>query len=246
MIKKGITLGLILSLASILSVPSQAINASNQPQAIAIPPVKNNVSPNITTDKVKQWIKEQSKNKATSQNELYLDFLYYKTLNLDDDKEMELVVTAPGGAHTGSFFVFDQQNEQYQLIFEEEWHVPKDGLVQPDELDDFIPYCTSNGKRLYKTIDYSGGTGIHVETAHLWYIENGKVVIAWEGEMKKVTSFQGILTVTLGTYHIENDTLHYFANSYKQDIEQKQIKKPDSQTEAKMFQFNGKIFEEKL
>ncbi|MEJ8548122.1 hypothetical protein [Brevibacillus borstelensis] len=87
--------------------------------------------------------------------------------------------------------MLDKQNGAYRLVFEEDWHVPKSHLIRPDELDDFVPYETFDHKNIFETIDYGGGTGLHEEVAHLWYLDNGKVVIAWEGTFKTESKFPG-------------------------------------------------------
>ncbi|TKI57012.1 hypothetical protein E8L90_16925 [Brevibacillus antibioticus] len=229
MIKKGIALGLILSLTGLLPISSQATNVSNQPQQ---------VSQDITADKVKQWIREQGKEK-----EYYLRNLTFQLSNVDNDSELEVIATIEGGAHLGHFFIFDKQSaEQYKLVTEQPWRVADSGFDEsvPD-IGVKEPVAEIDGKVLYQTIVADGGSGLSSRTAYLWYLENGKFTVAWNGEIRLTSTFQNNNVVEIGTYDIDEDNLFYFSNSYKINTEDKKAQ-PEIKQTAAIFKFNGQTF----
>ena len=87
----------------------------------------------------------------------------------------------------------------------------------------------------------TGGSGVHEENTHLWYLDNGKFVEAWEGNLKTLTSFQNINSATIATYHLDEDRLFYFSNSYKHPEEDTNTP-PEVTQKTSIFRFDGAKF----
>ncbi|WP_289137793.1 ABC transporter permease [uncultured Brevibacillus sp.] len=225
---KKLISGLVIGIVSVISIYS--IMYSSNEQVIA----QENSPASIHIDKaqVAQWIKQQGKEK-----EYFLDKLTYKFVDLDEDNDLELVASATGGTHLGSFFIFDKQKEGFKLIAEKYWHVSDENFNKLAS-NELIPYETKNNKRLFETIEDTGGSGVHVENIHLWYLDNGKFVEAWEANLKTLTSFENIYSATIATYHLNDDRLFYFSNSYTHPEEDTKTT-PQFTQKTSIFRFDG-------
>ncbi|NQF16084.1 hypothetical protein HPY31_19485 [Brevibacillus sp. HB1.3] len=162
---------------------------------------------------------------------------------MDNDSELEVIATIEGGAHLGHFFIFDKQSaEQYKLVTEQPWRVADSRLDEsvPD-IGVKEPVAEIDGKVLYQTIVADGGSGTSSRTAYLWYLENGKFTVAWNGEIRLTSTFQNNDVVEIGTYDIDEDNLFYFSNSYKINTEDKKAQ-PEIKQTAAIFKFNGQTF----
>ncbi|MGD8190787.1 nuclear transport factor 2 family protein [Brevibacillus ginsengisoli] len=154
----------------------------------------------ISKANVQKWIETQGKEKN-----YYFPGLNYQLLNLDEDPDMEIVATIDGAVHLGNFFVLDKQAGSYKLIAERNWKVEKlsaQPLIEP------------NGKKIYETVERTGGTGLDVEIAHLWYVDKGGFHEAWEWTTKEraVIPSSGNIQLTVGSYQIVQDpTLQLYA-----------------------------------
>ncbi|TKI56252.1 hypothetical protein E8L90_12680 [Brevibacillus antibioticus] len=233
MFSKKIISGLVIGFAAL--IPISSLSYSSNEQVIA--QEKSSVPTSIDKAKIVQWIKQQGKEK-----EYFLDKLTYKLVNLDEDNDLELVASATGGTHLGNFFIFDKQQENFKLIVEKKWHVTSESLNNLVSSDK-SPYETKNKKILFETIEQTGGSGVHEENTHLWYLDNGKFVEAWEGNLKTLTSFQNINSATIATYHLDEDRLFYFSNSYKHPEEDTNTP-PEVTQKTFIFRFDGAKFVE--
>lgn len=151
---------------------------------------------------------------ATAQQKVTAESLSFQFINLDDDKEPEIVAKENGAVHIGNFYILDQlPDHHYALIAEKPWNVPQLQLkrwdvtnyeggskwnsADPDQVGKVA------GKRLFETIDHTGGTGLDVYAAHLWYLEKGSIVEAWSGVLQETSFAPGGKTYrTIGSYQL--------------------------------------------
>ncbi|MFS0553693.1 hypothetical protein [Brevibacillus sp. 179-C9.3 HS] len=188
---------LLLSLTAVLAIPFLV-------QAAPVSPA----SKEPTKAQVLEWINKQAKNSIVTDN---FDF---QLVNLDDDPEREIVAKHNGSVHIGSFYILDQKpNRTYALIAEEEWNPPRLQLDRWDYTREVNhPQIGKNdqdeprllaGKRVFETVQHTGGSGISVYEANLWYLEKGRLVKAWEGLLRETVSVPGgQLFQTVGSYQI--------------------------------------------
>lgn len=83
---------------------------------------------------------------------------------------------------------------------------------------------TVGGKRLFETINHTGGTGLDIYETHLWYLENGSIVEAWRGNLLETASVPGDqLFQTFGSYQLAgqegNPLLYYWQTRQELDPE---------------------------
>lgn len=150
----------------------------------------------ITKQQVADWIIEQGK-----EDRYYVEGLSYELVDLDGDGTAEVVAAIDGGVHLGHYFIFDRDvTGNYRLIFESPWKV-----------DDLMPGTPIHvgDKVLYETVERTGGTGLEVEIAHLWYLEERRVVEAWKGITKEMNAMiPGSYSLTVGGYRVHDDILY--------------------------------------
>ncbi|WP_289136814.1 hypothetical protein [uncultured Brevibacillus sp.] len=186
--------------------------------------------PRVGKDQIKQWIQQQSKKK-----DHYMEGLAFQEINLDQDEELEVVATITGGVHLGTFFLFDKQaSGSYQLAVEQPWKI--------DSLDLEQPVLEIGDKRIYQIVQHTGGTGVSVEIAILWYLDKGRFVEAWTGSLKEISSFQEEYYALHGSYHFDGENLYYSTTSYKRpDDDTKPV--TEFKQETVPYSFNGTLFE---
>ena len=184
---------------------------------------------------VAHLIKKQGKEKDYD-----LEHLTFQIVDLDEDDDLELVASAPGGTHLGNFFIFDKRKDSFLLVAERSWHVSKDNLDRLKN-NEALPYETKNHKKLFETIEITGGSGVHLENVHIWYLDNGNFVEAWEGNLKTVNSFQNVYSATIATYHMNADRLFYFSSSYNHS-EDDMTSVPIFTQNTTVFRFDGSKF----
>ncbi|MFF0829334.1 hypothetical protein ACFYU8_19920 [Brevibacillus sp. NPDC003359] len=191
---------LLLCLSAILAAPYLV-------QATSVPLV----SKEPTKSQVMEWINKQAKNPIVTDN---FDF---QLVHLDDDPELEIVAKHNGSVHIGNFYILDQKPDRtYALIAEEEWNPPR---LQLDHWDytreENYPGIDKNaedeprllaGKRAFETVQHTGGSGISIYEANLWYLDKGRLVKAWDGLLRETVSVPGgQLFRTVGSYQILHD-----------------------------------------
>lgn len=164
---------------------------------------------------VMAWINEQAKDPVTT------DSFQFQTVNLDDDDDMEIIAKHNGAVHIGSFYILDRQEDgSYKLIAEESWNVPRFQLDRwdPARYEDNSEWNSQSvqelgrvaGKRLFETINRTGGSGVDILEAHLWYLQDGKLVKAWSGTLQGTSSIPGGQLIQIaGSYQLVGaDTEH--------------------------------------
>lgn len=185
----------------------------------------------ISKEQVKAWISEQGKDKA---EHYFFDGLSFETANLDADDEIEVVAKIDGAVHLGQFFIFDKQpNGDYRLIEETDEKIEEWKLENPIDID---------GKKLFEFVSRTGGTGVDVYEAHLWYLDHGKFVEAWKGTLEDRSSFQEIFSLTVGGFRVnaENKRLYAWKSSSKyQEGGEQEIMVESVKTVSTTYQFDG-------
>ncbi|WP_027398916.1 hypothetical protein [Anaerovorax odorimutans] len=184
----------------------------------------------ITKEDVIALIEEQGKDKQGS----YYDELVYELVNVDDDKDLELVVKNTGGVHIGEFYIFKLKDNAFKLIAEENWNTESLNLSKPIEL---------NGIKLYETIDSSGGTGADCNTAYLWYVDNGKFKIAWKHVLKDIQVFKENYYLKIGNYQFNNDNnlLYAWSSDYIYELDGITLKE-NKGNNTMIYKFDGNKF----
>lgn len=185
---------------------------------------------NISKEQVIKWINEQSKYKLT-----YHDEFVYELINLDNDLDLEIVAKNIIGVNLGNFYIFDfDKSGRYKLIGEENWHVLSWDFSSPIIIDN---------KKIYEVIDKSGGSGIDITTANLWYIEDGKFIKTWYTILKHRTIFKDDYFLKIGSYQFnsENNLIYAWLNSYIYELDGVTLKEK-KRTDSKVFKFDGSKF----
>ncbi|MED1825630.1 hypothetical protein [Brevibacillus agri] len=207
------------------------------------------VSP--TPEQVINWIN------ASAHDPVDLPHVDFELVNLDEDADLEIIPKQNASVHIGSFYVLDQKPDRtYSLIAEKRWNVPQ---LQPERWDyaqevnhpGLDPYYLDSrieltGTRLLETVDHTGGTGLSVYEAHLWYLEKGKLVEAWSGLLKQTSSVPGgQLFQTLGSYQIisgEIPQLYYWTTEQELDPDTGIPLPGKTATKLVVYQFDQGVF----
>lgn len=194
--------------------------------------------------------KEQVSNLISSQGKTgsyYFDGLTYELVNLDNDEDLEIVAKIDGAVHIGNFFVFDKSEDgNYKLVEEKGWKVESPNLNHPIYI---------NEKKVFETVERTGGTGLDTFISHLWYLEDGKMVEAWQGILKDRNAMLrnnyylivgGFQIITDGTIYEKGSSngkyiLYYSQTKYNLDNDVETII-GDPVTNVKIFTFDEKIF----
>lgn len=187
----------------------------------------------LSLQQVTQSIKTQGR-----KSEYYLKELTFKEVQLDTDKELEVIASSIGGSHLGSFFIFDRNGNKLKLIAEKEWHV--------DSLEMRLP-VTVGEKIIFETVENTGGSGLDVKIAHLWYLQKGKWIEAWNGKLQEMNAMvSGAYSKVAGGYQLldSDNTLYAWETLIKlADDGTTEIGKPE--TTLTMYSFDGNKFVKK-
>lgn len=193
---------------------------------------RNQLEAKITKQQVADWIIEQGE-----EDRYYVEGLSFKLVDLDDDGDAEILAAIDGGANIGNYFIFKRAADgHYQLIFETSWKVDSLKLGEPVQVE---------GKRLYATAERTGGTGLDVEIAHLWYLEQGQVVEAWTGIVKKMNAMlAGSYSLVVGSYRVEDNVLYAWKTLSLLEDDAETVRGTPVTTMT-TFTFDGSFFKEK-
>jgi hypothetical protein len=171
------------------------------------------------------------------QDSYYVEGLSYDVSNLDDDADWEIVAQIDGGVHLGQFFIFDKDsNGNYKLITEQDWKVEQWDFDNPIEIE---------GKKLFKLVTRTGGTGIDVFNVHLWYFEQGEFVEAWQGILKERSMMAGPETFSMkvGGYQLDPEGNRLYVWETTHQLGQDGVTpQGDLKTVTKVYLFNGTSF----
>lgn len=188
-------------------------------------------SARISKKDVIKLIKEQG-----TKTSYYLDYLSYQLINVDNDDDLEIIAQTVGGVRLGCFFLFDKKTYgKYSFVAERFWKIEKLNFAEyPNLIGDI---------KLNELIERSGGSGVDIYTAHLWYLKEGKFIEAWEGTVKERSFFQDNYYLGVGGYQYVNelDNLYTWLSNYSIEIDTNtQIEKP--MTTVSIYRFDGNKF----
>ncbi|CAM3410508.1 MULTISPECIES: hypothetical protein [Brevibacillus] len=193
-------LGLIGAVQTFLPVSSLSASTPVRPTIGA--------ATEINEHQVREWINAKAQEEASTES------FTFQQVNLDEDEDLEIIAKHNGAVHIGSFYVLDRQPDgRYSLIAEKSWNVPRFQLERWDvtRYEDDSEWNTRPakelgivaGKRLFETVNHTGGTGLDTYEAHLWYLENGQLVDAWNGTLQETSQVPGgQLFQTAGSYQL--------------------------------------------
>ncbi|MGE5328547.1 MAG: hypothetical protein ACM3KR_03460 [Deltaproteobacteria bacterium] len=147
----------------------------------------------MTNEQIKTVIAQKTK---IPKDKITDKYIWLQYVDIDEDPELELLLSYRFGLHEGYFFIFDYQNGEYVNVFFRPWSVEK----------------MSQKEVIYA----SGNETVHTLTANILQMQKGKVNIIWSGiydkyDYSKLTNGME----THGRYYIDtNGVLNYF---YKVD-----------------------------
>ncbi|MDD3365364.1 MAG: hypothetical protein PHZ03_10320, partial [Syntrophomonas sp.] len=192
----------------------------------------------MTKEQIAAMIQTQGKQDKDS---YYIEGLSYDVADLDDDADWEIVAQIDGAVHLGKCFIFDKDaGGDYKLITEQDWKVEQWDLAYPLEID---------GKKVFKLVTRTGGTGVDVWIMHLFYLDQGSFIEAWQGTLQERSVFKNNWFQKVCGYqvdlHSENQRLYAWETTIQYQLEpdgvtpQGEIK---TDTTTKVYLFNGSTF----
>lgn len=190
----------------------------------------------ISKQEVASWIKEQGKDNEDS---YYLDGLSYELVNIDSDSALEIMAKIEGAVHLGQFFIFDKDSAgKYQLIAEQDWKVENWDVDNPIEME---------GKKIFKLVTRTGGTGLDIFNVHLWYLEQGKFVGAWQDTLLERSVMTALIPESyykkVGSYQVDVEGKQLYAWETTHQLEEDGVTpKGEVKTTTAMYLFDGTVF----
>jgi len=188
----------------------------------------------ISKEEVTLLVKNQGKDKEDS---YYIEGLSYEMANIDLDADLEIIAKIDGAVHLGQIFVFDKDSAgEYQLITEQNWKVENWDLDNPIEID---------GKRIFKLITRDGGTGVDSFTVHLWYLEKGNFIHAWQGILleRSVALTPESYYKRVGGYQVDIEGKRLYTWETTHQLEEDGVTpKGEVKTTTDMYLFDGSVF----
>lgn len=195
--------------------------------AQASTPIQASSPPEADKQQIISWINASAQQKAST------DSFSYQYVNLDEDDDLEIVAKENSSVHIGTFYVLDRRSDrQYALIAEKRWNVPQLQMKRWDisSYEEGSGWNRSDpdqvgriaGKRLFETINHTGGTGIVEYEAHLWYLDNGNLIEAWSDTLQETAYAPGGNAYrTVGSYQLVDSEsppiLYYWQTHLKLD-----------------------------
>ncbi len=131
--------------------------------------------------------------------------LWIQYVAMDQDSELELLVSYRYDIHKGCFFIYDYNDKKYKLVFSRPWAIER-----------------MNG---HDVVVASGNKEIHQLQAKIIHMERGEVKVLWEAVIDKY-NYTDLLSGTEvhGHYYVDtNSILHYFYKIEKTDKNAKVI-----------------------
>ena len=186
----------------------------------------------IQREKIETAIKTQGKHK----NSYYFDGLSYRLVNIDDDADWEIAAKIDGAVHLGNFFILDKDvSGNYKLTAEQDWKVEEWDFTNPIEID---------GKKMFKLVTRTGGTGVDIFNAHLVYLEEGNIVEAWQGTLfEHSVMLGGTHYKKIGSYRFDAESEQLYVWETACQLEQDGMTpKGDFTTTTAVYLFDGKKF----
>jgi hypothetical protein len=204
---------------------------------------KNNIQSNVSVEDNEQYISEEKIINLIEEEGIkdsyYLSELSYELLNLDNDSELEIVAKTIGSVHLGDFFIFDKNKYgKYNLVTEQHWHIDTWDFSSP-----IANPAEFGNKKIFETVNQTGGTGIDVHEVNLWYIEKGEFIEAWKGIIKDREVFRDNYFLQMGSYQLndDNNKLYAWLSGYTYQEDGVTIKKKLG-TDNMVYRFDGTKF----
>jgi len=164
----------------------------------------NQISHLQTEDRQVLMTKGEIINSIEKESKIIKDKIVEKNIwlqyaDIDEDPELEMLLSYRYELHKGYFFIFDYQNGKYVTVFTRPWPVEKMSMKE--------------------VIYASGSNTVHILTANILQMQKGKVNIIWSGvydkyDYTKLTNGNE----THARYYIDtNGMLNYFYKFDKND-----------------------------
>lgn len=186
----------------------------------------------LSQKQIEAMIREQ----GTESNAYYFDGLSYRFVNIDDDADWEIAAKIDGAVHLGNFFIFDKDSGgQYKLITEKGWKVEEWDFTNPINI---------GGKKLFKLVTRTGGTGVDIFNAHLVYLKDGNFVEAWQGTLlEHSVMLGGTFYKKIGSYQFDAESEQLYVWETACQLKRDGVTpKGDSATTTTVYLFDGEKF----
>lgn len=180
----------------------------------------------ISKQFVSQLIEEQGEDTG-----YYFDGLHYELVNIDQDEDLEILARIDGGTNLGDFFIFDKTADGgYELIAEEAWKV---------ESWDTDTGIQIGWNRVHELVTRTGGTGVGIISARLWYVEDGQYVELWRGTLEEWSTFQDQIYSKIAGYRVDRGdlSLYYWQTCQAYRIEEDDDVIPEGSAETTMTKY---------
>ena len=188
----------------------------------------------ISKQQVAAWIKNQGKYEDDS---YFMEGLSYELVNMDADDDLEIMAKIDGAVHLGQFFIFDKDPAgEYRLIAEHDWKVENWDFDDPLEI---------GGKKIFKLVSRTGGTGLDLFKVHLWYLDQGKFTEAWQGILleRSMVSTPGTYYKKVGSYQVDQEGKQLYAWETTHQLGEDGVTPiGEMKTTTTLYRFNGICF----
>ncbi len=133
--------------------------------------------------------------------------LWVQYVDIDEDSDLELLVSYRQEIHKGYFFIYDYRHRKYLQVFAKPWAVQK-----------------MSGKEI---ITASGNREVHRLISNIIHMERGRVRIMWSAIIEEYDYTNPLSGTELhGDYYIDtNSVLHYCYKIEKTDKDAKVLKR---------------------
>lgn len=150
----------------------------------------------LTMEEIKRGISEEL---SLDSSKIIDRYIWIQYADIDEDPELEMIISYRYELHKGYFFIFDYKNGKYVMAFTRNWPVEKMSMKE-------VVYA-------------SGNDTTHALTASILQMQEGKVNIIWSGIYDKYDYSKLIKGIEVhGRYYIDtNDILNYFYKVDKTD-----------------------------
>ncbi len=127
--------------------------------------------------------------------------------------------------------VFDKTADGgYELIAEEAWKV---------ESWDTDTGIQIGWNRVHELVTRTGGTGVGIISARLWYVEDGQYVELWRGTLEEWSTFQDQIYSKIAGYRVDRGdlSLYYWQTCQAYRIEEDDDVIPEGSAETTMTKY---------
>lgn len=160
---------------------------------------KVNTSTNQQYLNKNQIMNNLSKETKIEKSKLMEKYIWFQYVDMDEDPELELLVSYRYDIHKGFFFIYNYENNKYKLIFSKPWAIER-----------------MSG---HDIIVASGSSEIHQLEAKIIQMHNAQISVLWQGIIDRYDYSDLINGLEIhGQYYVDtNSKLHYFYKIEKTD-----------------------------